>query len=101
MAKEGPLKESVIKSRVDEFVGKTTLDAHTYCLNGLYNKGRIEIISETPKTYSLTTDEQQRLTDYANDCSHNKVQFRKEIETILNGTALAGKIDEVLIKFKT
>lgn len=100
MAKEGPLKESVIKSRVDEFVGKTTLDAHTYCLNGLYNKGRIEIISETPKTYSLTTDEQQRLTDYANDCSHNKVQFRKEIETILNGTALAGKIDEVLIKFK-
>lgn len=100
MAKEGPLKESVIKTRVDEFVGKTTLDAHTYCLNGLYNKGKIEIISETPKTYGLTSDEQQRLTNYANDCSHNKVQFRKEIETILSGTALAGKIDEVLIKFK-
>ena len=100
MANEGPIKESVIKSRVDEFVGRTTLDAHTYCLNGLLNKSKIKLISETPKTYSLTSNEQQRLTDYANDCSHNKIQFKKDVQNILNGTALADKIDEVLIEFK-
>lgn len=100
MANEGPIKESTIKAKVDEFVGKTTLDAHTYCLNGLYNKGKINIVSESPKTYSLTLDEQQRLKDYASDCSHNKMQFRKDIEAILDGTALAGKIDEVLVEFK-
>lgn len=100
MAKEGPIQESIIKSKVDEFVGKTTLDAHTYCLNGLYSKGKIEVVHETPKTYSLTSDEQQRLTDYANDCSHNKMQFRNDIQTILNGTTLASKTDEVLVEFK-
>lgn len=100
MAKEGPIQESIIKAKVDEFVGKTTLDAHTYCLNGLYSKGKIEVVHETPKTYSLTSDEQQRLTDYANDCSHNKMQFRNDIQTILNGTALASKTDEVLVEFK-
>lgn len=100
MAKEGPIQESIIKSKVDEFVGKTTLDAHTYCLNGLSSKGKIEVVHETPKTYSLTSDEQQRLTDYANDCSHNKMQFRNDIQTILNGTALADKTDEVLVEFK-
>lgn len=100
MAKEGPIQESIIKAKVDEFVGKTTLDAHTYCLNGLYSKGKIEVVHETPKTYSLTSDEQQRLTDYANDCSHNKMQFRNDVQTILNGTALASKTDEVLVEFK-
>lgn len=100
MAKEGPIQESIIKAKVDEFVGKTTLDAHTYCLNGLYSKGKIEVVHETPKTYSLTSDEQQRLTDYANDCSHNKMQFRNDLQTILNGTALASKTDEVLVEFK-
>lgn len=100
MAKEGPIQESIIKAKVDEFVGKTTLDAHTYCLNGLYSKGKIEVVHETPKTYSLTSDEQQRLTDYANDCSHNKMQFRNDIQTILNGTTLASKTDEVLVEFK-
>lgn len=100
MAKEGPIQESIIKAKVDEFVGKTTLDAHTYCLNGLYSKGKIEVVHETPKTYSLTSDEQQRLTDYANDCSHNKMQFRNDIQTILNGTALASKTDEVLVELK-
>lgn len=100
MAKEGPIQESIIKAKVDEFVGKTTLDAHTYCLNGLYSKGKIEVVHEPPKTYSLTSDEQQRLTDYANDCSHNKMQFRNDIQTILNGTALASKTDEVLVEFK-
>lgn len=100
MAKEGPIQESIIKAKVDEFVGKTTLDAHTYCLNGLCNKGKIEVIHEIPKTYRLTSDEQQRLTDYANDCSHNMMQFRKDIQTILNGTALAGKTDEVLVEFR-
>lgn len=101
MAKEGPIQESIIKAKVDEFVGKTTLDAHTYCLNGLCSKGKIEVIHETPKTYSLTSDEQQRLTNYANDCSHNKMQFRNDIQTILNGTALASKTDEVLVEFKS
>lgn len=101
MAKDGPIKESIIKAKVDEFVGKTTLDAHTYCLNGLYNKGKIEVVSETPKTYSLTSDEQQRLTDYANDCSHNKMQFRKDVQAILKDTVLAGKTDEVLVEFKS
>lgn len=96
----GPIEESVIKARVDGFVGNKTLDAHTYCLNGLYSKGKIQIINENPKTYSLTSEEQQRLTDYANDCSHNKMQFRKDVQTILNGTALATKTDEVLKEFK-
>lgn len=96
----GPIEESVIKARVDEFVGNKTLDAHTYCLNGLYSKGKIQIISDNPKTYSLTSEEQQRLTDYANDCSHNKMQFRKDVQTILSGTALATKTDEVLKEFK-
>lgn len=100
MANDGPIEESAIKIRVDEFVDKTTLDAHTYCLNGLQNKGKIKIINEIPKTYSLTSEEQQRLTDYANDCSHNKIQFRKDVQTILNGTALATKTDEVLREFK-
>lgn len=96
----GPIEESVIKARVDEFVGNKTLDAHTYCLNGLYSKGKIQITNENPKTYSLTSEEQQRLTDYANDCSHNKMQFRKDVQTILSGTALATKTDEVLKEFK-
>ena len=100
MANVGNIEESVIKARVDEFVGKTTLDAHSYCLNGLYSKGKIQIISENPKTYSLTSEEQQRLTDYANDCNHNKMQFKKEVQTILNGTALANKTDDVLKEFK-
>ena len=100
MANEGPIKESTIKTRVDEFVGKTTLDAHTYCLNGLYNKGKINVVSESPKTYSLTSDEQKRLNDYVSDCSHSKMQFRKDIQAILNGTALSGKTDEVLVEFK-
>lgn len=100
MANVGPIEESVIKAKVDEFVGQTTLDAHTYCLNGLYNKGKINIIKENPKTYSLTPEEQQRLTDYANDCSHNKIQFRKDVQTILKGTALATKTDDVLREFK-
>ncbi|WP_289198335.1 hypothetical protein [Bacteroides acidifaciens] len=100
MANEGPINESAIKTRVDEFVGKTTLDAHTYCLNGLCSKGKIEVVSETPKTYSLTDEERQRLTDYANDCSHNKMQFKRDVQNILNGTTLAGKTDEVLIEFK-
>mgnify|MGYP000096239356 FL=1 len=95
-----PIEESAIKTRVDEFVGKTTLDAHTYCLNGLHNKGKIQIVNDVPKTYSLTAEEQQRLTDYANDCSHNKIQFREDVQTILNGTALADKTDEVLREFK-
>lgn len=51
MANVGSIEESVIKAKVDEFVGQTTLDAHTYCLNGLYNKGKIKIIKENPKTY--------------------------------------------------
>lgn len=100
LANRGPIEESAIKTRVDEFVGKTTLDAHTYCLNGLHNKGKIQIVNDVPKTYSLTAEEQQRLTDYANDCSHNKIQFREDVQTILNGTALADKTDEVLREFK-
>ena len=32
LANVGPIEESSIKARVDDFVGKTTLDAHTYCL---------------------------------------------------------------------
>ncbi len=100
MAKVGPIEESAIKAKVDEFVGKTTLDAHTYCLNGLQSKGKIKVINENPKTYSLTSEEQQRLTDYENDCRHNMMQFRKDIQTILNGTVLATKIDEVLKEFK-
>lgn len=100
MANIGPIEESVIKAKVDEFVGQTTLDAHTYCLNGLCTKGKIKIIKENPKTYSLTLEEKQRLTDYANDCSHNKMQFRKDVQTILNGTPLATKTDDVLNKFK-
>lgn len=100
MAKDGPIEESEIKAKVDEFVGKTTLDAHTYCLNGLQSKGKIKIINENPKTYSLTSEEQQRLTDYENDCRHNMMQFRRDIQTILNGTVLATKIDEVLKEFK-
>lgn len=100
LANVGPMEESTIKARVDEFVGKTTLDAHTYCLNGLYSKGKIQIISENPKIYSLTSEEQQRLTDYANDCSHNKIQFRKDVQMILNDTALADKTDDVLREFK-
>lgn len=96
----GPIEESVIKASVDEFVGNKTLDAHTYCLNGLYSKGKIQITNENPKTYSLTSEEQQRLTDYANDCTHNKMQFRKDVQTILSGTALATKTDEVLKEFK-
>lgn len=100
MANVGPIEESTIKAKVDEFVGKTTLDAHTYCLNGLQSKGKIKIINENPKTYSLTSEEQQRLTDYANDCRHNMIQFRKDIQTILNGTVLATKTNEVLKEFK-
>ena len=100
MANVGSIEESVIKAKVDEFVGQTTLDAHTYCLNGLHNKGKIKIIKENPKTYSLTPEEQQRLADYANDCSHNKMQFMKDVQTILNGTALAAKTDDVLREFK-
>lgn len=100
MAKVGPIEESAIKAKVDEFVGKTTLDAHTYCLNGLQSKGKIKIVNENPKTYSLTSEELQRLTDYANDCSHNKMQFIKDVQTILKGTALADKTDEVLREFK-
>lgn len=96
----GPIEESVIKTKVDEFVGQTTLDAHTYCLNGLYNKGKIKIIKENPKTYSLTPEEQQRLTDYANDCSHNKMQFKNDVQMILNDTTLASKTDDVLKEFK-
>ena len=96
----GPIEESVIKARVDEFVGNKTLDAHTYCLNGLYSKGKIQIINENPKTYSLTSEEQQRLTDYANDCSHNKIQFRNDVQMILNDTTLANKTDDVLKEFK-
>lgn len=100
MAKVGSIEESAIKAKVDEFVGKTTLDAHTYCLNGLQSKGKIKIVNENPKTYSLTSEELQRLTDYANDCSHNKMQFIKDVQTILKGTALADKTDEVLREFK-
>lgn len=100
MANVGPIEESLIKARVDDFVGKTTLDAHTYCLNGLYKSGKIMIVKENPKTYSLTLEEQQRLTDYANDCSHNKMQFIKDVQTILNDTALADKTEEVLSEFK-
>lgn len=100
MSSLGSIEESSIKARVDNFVGKTTLDAHTYCLNGLYKSGKITIIKENPKTYSLTSEEQQRLTDYANDCSHNKMQFIKDVQTILNGTALADKTEEVLSEFK-
>lgn len=100
MANVGPIEESSIKDRVDNFVGKTTLDAHTYCLNGLYKSGKIEIIRENPRTYSLTSEEQQRLTDYANDCSLNKIQFIKDVKKILNGTALANKTEEVLREFK-
>lgn len=100
LAKVGPIEEASIKAQVDDFVGKTTLDAHTYCLNGLSRSGKIQIIKENPKTYSLTSEEQQRLTDYANDCSHNKMQFMKDVQTILNGTALATKTDEVLKEFK-
>ena len=96
----GPIEESAIKSRVDEFVGNKTLDAHTYCLNGLHSKGKIKIINENPKTYSLTSEEQQRLTDYANDCSHNKMQFRNDVQMILNDTTLASKTDDVLKEFK-
>lgn len=96
----GPIEESVIKAHVDEFVGNKTLDAHTYCLNGLYSKGKIQIINENPKTYSLTSEEKQRLTDYANDCSHNKMQFRKDVQTILDGTPLVTKTDDVLREFK-
>ena len=100
LANVGPIEESSIKARVDDFVGKTTLDAHTYCLNGLSRSGKIQIIRESPKTYSLTSEEQQRLTDYANDCSHNKMQFIKDVHTILDGTALADKTEEVLNEFK-
>ena len=100
MAKVGPIEESAIKAQVDEFVGNTTLDAHTYCLNGLHSKGKIKIINENPKIYSLTPEEQQRLTDYANDCSHNKMRFIKDVQTILNGTALVNEIDGVLKEFK-
>ena len=96
----GPIEESVIKASVDEFVGNKTLDAHTYCLNGLYGKGKIQIINENPKTYSLTSEEQKRLTDYANDCSHNKIQFRNDVQMILNDTTLANKTDDVLKEFK-
>lgn len=100
MANVGPIEESLIKARVDDFVGKTTLDAHTYCLNGLYKSGKIMITKENPKTYSLTSEELQRLTDYANDCSHNKTQFIKDVQTILKDTALADKTEEVLSEFK-
>jgi len=100
MANFGPIEESEIKARVDEFVGNKTLDAHSYCLNGLYNKGKIQIINENPKTYSLTSEEKQRLTDYANDCSHNKMLFKKDVQTILDGTPLATKTDDVLREFK-
>ena len=100
LANVGPIEESSIKARVDDFVGKTTLDAHTYCLNGLFKSGKIQIIKENPKTYSLTPEEQQRLRDYANDCSHNKMQFIKDVQTILDGTALADKTEEVLREFK-
>lgn len=100
MANVGSIEESLIKNRVDDFVGKTTLDAHTYCLNGLYKSGKIMIIKDNPKTYSLTSEEQQRLTDYANDCSHNKMQFIKDVKRILKDTALADKTEEVLSEFK-
>lgn len=100
VANEGPIKETSIKSRVDEFVGKTTLDAHTYCLNGLYNKGKIQMVSETPKTYHLTPKEQQRLTDYANDCSHNKMRFINDVHAIIKDTALSNNIDNVLLEFR-
>lgn len=100
LANVGPIEESSIKARVDDFVGKTTLDAHTYCLNGLSKSGKIQIVKENPKTYSLTPEEQQRLRDYANDCSHNKMQFIKDVQTILDGTALVDKTEEVLREFK-
>lgn len=100
LANVGPIEESSIKARVDNFVGKTTLDAHTYCLNGLSKSGKIQIIKENPKTYSLTSEEEQRLRDYANDCSHNKMQFIKNVQTILDGTSLADKTEEVLREFK-